>query len=78
MATPTREALPEVVGDDHDRIARLFAGDEPRALAHALREALDLTAERTTPARCRTRAEEFSTLRTTEAYVDLYRELGAC
>jgi len=69
-------AIPEVVGDD-EHIGRLFARDDPEALARALLEALELIGDRTTPARCRTRAEEFSIDRTVDAYVRLYDELAS-
>lgn len=68
--------MPEVIGDD-DSVGRLFDGDDPEALARALLEALDLAAHPATAAACRARAELFSTERTTDAYVELYRELGA-
>jgi glycosyltransferase involved in cell wall biosynthesis len=70
-----REAIPEVV--DSEAVGRLFEGDEPAALARALLEAIDLAREPTTAAACRARAEQFSWERTTEAYLGLYRELGA-
>jgi glycosyltransferase involved in cell wall biosynthesis len=63
-----RDAIPEVVGD----AGRLFSGDEPADLARALLEALELPPD---PAAYRARAERFSTDRTTEAYLSLYREL---
>jgi glycosyltransferase involved in cell wall biosynthesis len=62
----------EVVGD-RPEIGRLFAGDEPAALAAALDEALDLE----DPQACRARAEDFPAQRTADAYLDLYGELGA-
>jgi glycosyltransferase involved in cell wall biosynthesis len=70
-----REAIPEVVGGD-DGVGRLFAGDDPQALARALLEALDLAADPGTAARCRARAEQFSVDRCVDAYLDLYRELA--
>ena len=70
-----REAIPEVIASD--AVGRLFAGDDPRALADALLEALDLAADPATAAACRAHAEGYSWDRTTEAYLDLYRELGA-
>ena len=69
-----RDAIPEVVGGDA-RIGRLFAGDDPPALARALLEALDLAADPATPLRCRGRAEAFSIDRCADAYLALYREL---
>jgi glycosyltransferase involved in cell wall biosynthesis len=67
--------MPEVIGDDQ-RVGRLFDGDDPGPLARALLEALELAADPATTAACRARAELFSTDRTTDAYVSLYRELG--
>lgn len=69
-----REAIPEVV--DSEAVGRLFAGDDPAALAGALLEALDLSADPATAAACRARAEQFSWERTTAAYLDLYREVS--
>ena len=65
--------IPEVV--DRPEVGRLFDGEEPRALAAALLEALELAADPATAAACRARAAEFSTDRCTERYVELYREL---
>jgi glycosyltransferase involved in cell wall biosynthesis len=62
----------EVVGD-RPEIGRLFAGDDPAALAVALDAALALK----DPTACRARAEEFPAQRTADAYLDLYGELGA-
>jgi glycosyltransferase involved in cell wall biosynthesis len=59
---------------DGDAIGRLFEGEE-EDLARALLEALDLCHDDGTPAACRARAEDFSTERTAEEYVNLYREL---
>ncbi|HWF54003.1 MAG TPA: glycosyltransferase family 4 protein [Solirubrobacteraceae bacterium] len=67
-------AIPEVISDR--AIGRLFDRLEPRALAQALLEALELAGEPGTAARCRARAQEFSTARCTAAYLDLYRSLG--
>jgi glycosyltransferase involved in cell wall biosynthesis len=64
----------EVVGD-RAAIGRLFAGDDPVALAAALDEALDLTPG--AAAACRARAEDFPAQDTADDYLDLYRELGA-
>jgi len=63
----------EVVGRRPD-IGRLFAGEDPDALAAVLDEALDL---RAAAAACRARAEDFPAQHTADAYLDLYRELGA-
>jgi glycosyltransferase involved in cell wall biosynthesis len=64
----------EVAGE-RPAIARLFAGDDPATLAAALEAALALTPG--AAAACRTRAEDFPAQRTADAYLDLYRELGA-
>ena len=67
--------MPEVIGDD-TRVGRVFDGDDPAALARALLEALELAEDPDTAAACRARAEQFSTDRCTESYLELYRELG--
>jgi glycosyltransferase involved in cell wall biosynthesis len=69
-----REAIPEVVGHD-DNIGRLFSGDDPKGLARALLEALELAQSPTTAAACRARAEQFSWDVTADAYAQLYAEL---
>jgi glycosyltransferase involved in cell wall biosynthesis len=63
-------AIPEIVDDD--RIGRLFDGDDPRALAQALLDALDMD---DAGEDCRARAEAFSTERAGAAHEALYREL---
>lgn len=68
-------AIPEVV--DSLRVGRLFAGEDPAALAGALLAALELSQDPATAAACRARAEEFPWSATVDAYLDLYRELGA-
>jgi glycosyltransferase involved in cell wall biosynthesis len=68
------DGMAEIVNDD--AIGRLYDGDE-RELAHALLETLEFAGDPGTAAACRSRAEDFSTDRTTEAYLDLYRELLA-
>jgi glycosyltransferase involved in cell wall biosynthesis len=68
-------AIPEVI--DRPEVGRLFDAVEPRAIADALLEALELGTGPETVAQCRARAEEFSTDRCTERYLALYRELGA-
>jgi glycosyltransferase involved in cell wall biosynthesis len=70
-----REAIPEVVSSP--AVGRLFDGEEPRALAGALLEALALAQDPATAAACRARAEEFPWQRTTDAYLALYSELLA-
>lgn len=72
--------MPEIV--DRPEIGCLFDGDAPGTtdsapLARALLEALELAEDPATRARCRTRAEEFSTDRTADRYESLYRELLA-
>ncbi|MHB8692683.1 MAG: glycosyltransferase family 4 protein [Solirubrobacteraceae bacterium] len=69
-------AIPEVIGADRS-IGRLFDTLDPAALAATLLDALALAADPKTAERCRARASEFSSERTTEAYLELYRELGA-
>jgi glycosyltransferase involved in cell wall biosynthesis len=69
-------AIPEVIGSDKS-IGRLFETLDPAVLAATLLDALTLAADPKTAERCRARASEFSTERTTEAYLALYRELGA-
>ena len=64
--------LSEIV--DRDTVGRLFDGDE-RDQATALLETLELVDDNGTAAACRARAEDFSTERTAEEYVALYREL---
>jgi phosphatidylinositol alpha-mannosyltransferase len=68
-----REAIPEVVSSAD--VGRLFDGDEPRELASALLDALELAADPATAAACRAHAERFSWERTTEAYAALYEEV---
>lgn len=70
-----REALPEVVASP--RVGRLFAGEDPRALAGALLEAIELARDPATAAACRAEAERYPWSATVEAYLELYRELGA-
>jgi glycosyltransferase involved in cell wall biosynthesis len=66
--------MPEVLGG-RDDVGRVFAGDDPDALAAALREALALHDDPRTPARCREQAQRFSTDVTTDHYLALYAEL---
>ncbi len=65
--------IPEVV--DRPEVGRLFDGFEAKELAIALLEALELAEDPVTRSACRARAEELSTDRTTENYLDLYEEL---
>jgi glycosyltransferase involved in cell wall biosynthesis len=67
-------AIPEVIAEPG--IGRLFEALEPAALATALLDGLALSGEPGIVSRCRARAAEFSTERTTAAYLQLYRELG--
>jgi phosphatidylinositol alpha-mannosyltransferase len=68
-------AIPEVI--DRREIGRLFDRLAPDALAEALLEVLELSRSPDTAARCRARAEQFSTDRCVERYIELYRHLGA-
>ncbi len=68
-------ALPELI--DRPGIGTLFESLDPRSLADALIRTLELTGRPETVARCRARAEELSTDRCTQRYLQLYRELGA-
>lgn len=67
--------IPEIV--DRPQVGRLFSGDDPRVLARALLEGLELATEPGTAAACRARAQELSVARCVESYVALYAELGA-
>jgi glycosyltransferase involved in cell wall biosynthesis len=66
-------AAPEIV--DRPDLGALFEGEDERAVARALLDALELTEDPATVERCRTRAGDFSTRRTAEAHEALYREL---
>ena len=66
-------AAPEIA--DRPGIGALFTGDDEKACAAALLEALDLADDPQTAGRCRDRAAEFSTRRTAAAHEALYREL---
>lgn len=70
-----RGAAPEII--DRPEIGRVFTGDEPRALAIALLEALELTQLGATAAACRARGCDFSRDRCVDAHLSLYAELGA-
>ena len=67
-------AIPEVAGSD--AVGRLFAGEEPRALADALLAALELARDPGTATACRDHAERFPWSATTDAYLALYREIS--
>lgn len=66
--------IPELV--DSPRIGRLFDRLERGALAQALLEAIELSQASQTAGACRARAQQYSTDRCTERYLELYRELG--
>ncbi len=68
-------AIPELI--DRPGIGGLFDSLTPGALASSLLDALELSGQPGTSDRCRRRAEELSTDRCTEAYLELYRTLGA-
>lgn len=65
--------IPEIV--DRPEIGRLFEGDDEDALSRALLEALELAEDPGTAARCRERAQRFSTERCATDHLLLYREL---
>lgn len=73
VVASNRDGMSEVV--DRENIGRLFDGDDEHALARALLEALELAEDPETRGACRARAEDFSSERTTDAYLDLYAEL---
>lgn len=60
---------------DRPEVGRLFDGDDERALARALLEALDLAHDRATVQACVDRAAEFGTEAATAAHEELYAEL---
>jgi phosphatidyl-myo-inositol alpha-mannosyltransferase len=68
-------ALPEVI--DRPEVGRLFDRLAPNALADALLAVMELSADPDTARHCRSRAEEFSTDRCAERYIELYTQLGA-
>ncbi len=68
-------ALPELI--DRPGIGTLFDALRPRRLADALLATLASAADPATAARCRERALELTSDRSTERYLELYRELGA-
>jgi glycosyltransferase involved in cell wall biosynthesis len=73
--TPVVGTNAEVI--DSDEIGRVFEGGDPKDLAKALSETLDLAKDPKTRDRCRERAEDFSTERATEEYLRLYESLRA-
>ncbi|MDQ6605105.1 MAG: glycosyltransferase [Actinomycetota bacterium] len=68
-------AIPELITDPG--VGRLFGELSAAELARALLETIELAGRPETSARCRARAGDFSAARCTEAYLELYRELGA-
>lgn len=68
-------AIPEVI--DRPEVGVLFDRLEPAVLAAALLDAMELGGHPQTAPACRARAQELSTDRCTERYLDLYREIGA-
>jgi glycosyltransferase involved in cell wall biosynthesis len=66
-------AIPEVLSDE--RVGLLFDGDDERELARTLLDAFDLSADSATADACVARASDFSSARTTEAHLSLYRRL---
>jgi glycosyltransferase involved in cell wall biosynthesis len=67
-------AIPEII--DRPQIGKLFGALEPRALADALLEVMQLADRPETAKYCRERALEFTTDRFVERYLALYREIG--
>ncbi|MBV9837518.1 MAG: glycosyltransferase family 4 protein [Solirubrobacterales bacterium] len=66
-------AIPELI--DGPAVGRMFERLETESLARALLETLESPPDQLTAARCRARAEQFSTERCVERYLDLYNEL---
>ncbi|MFL5886400.1 MAG: glycosyltransferase family 4 protein [Thermoleophilaceae bacterium] len=71
--TPVVGTNDEVI--DSDGIGRVFTGDDPKDLAKALFECLELANDPNTRERCRARAKDFSTGKATDAYLQLYEEV---
>jgi glycosyltransferase involved in cell wall biosynthesis len=71
--TPVVGTNREVI--DGDGIGRVFEGDDPKDLAKALSETIELANDPKTRDRCRARARDFSTDRATDEYAQLYAEL---
>jgi len=67
--------IPEVV--DRPEVGRIFDADDGDDLVRALLEAIELAEDPGTRAVCRARAEELSTERCADRYVELYEELLA-
>lgn len=68
-------AIPELI--DRPGVGRLFDRLEPRPLARALLDVLELSGQPQTRDDCRARAAMFSAERCARSYIQLYRELGA-
>ncbi|MEA2197043.1 MAG: hypothetical protein QOJ25_1094 [Solirubrobacteraceae bacterium] len=68
-------ATPEVI--DRPGVGLLFDRLDAGVLARALLEAMELSERPETVGVCRARAEELSTARCTESYLELYRRTGA-
>jgi glycosyltransferase involved in cell wall biosynthesis len=66
-------AIPEVLSSE--RVGMLFDGDDEREVARVLLDAFELSRDAATAGACRARAAEFSSARTAEAHIELYREL---
>lgn len=67
--------IPEIV--DGAGVGRIFAEDEPEAVARALLEALELSRDPSTEQACARRAQAFSLERCLDAHQALYEELLA-
>lgn len=65
--------IPEII--DRPQIGQLFDTLSPESCARALTQALGLARDAHTAHRCRERAAEFSTDRSTESYLGLYQRL---
>jgi glycosyltransferase involved in cell wall biosynthesis len=65
--------IPEVI--DRPEVGRLFDRLEPAPLADAILSVMEMAGDPATVSACRARAEEVSTDRCTERYLDLYRRL---
>ncbi len=65
--------VPEVI--DRSGVGVLFDRLHPQVLARALLEAIELTHDPLTASRCRRRAQELSSERCTDAYLELYGSL---
>jgi glycosyltransferase involved in cell wall biosynthesis len=66
-------AIPEII--DRPEVGCLFDRLDADRISRAVLETLELAGGADTASRCRARAEEFSTDRCTERYLELYREL---